>query len=180
VLTRASTNWWVLVPGRIAGGVAGERLMGDHSASTHCYILKVYCTDATVFVAVHVCNVQPHTSFPRSSHTTPSHNATALCHAAAAAAPPPAAASLLATAFECWMVSEHLARGYAPALLPITFSTFIGASGAVAVASGLTASQAVEKGWGLAAPFDLSAGVVILGTCRACAASAALPPCQHG
>jgi Sugar-tranasporters, 12 TM len=72
-------------------------------------------------------------------------------------------ASLLATSFECWMVSSHYSRGYSASLLPLIFSPFVLAGSIAAVVAASVASVAVNKGWGLAAPFDISATTAVIG-----------------
>ena len=53
--------------------------------------------------------------------------------------------SLLFTSFESWLVAEHTARGYPPALLAAVFSqaSFLGA-GLMAIVSGLVGNWLVE------------------------------------
>lgn len=69
------------------------------------------------------------------------------------------ATSLLFTAFESWLVSEHGCRGYDPAWLSGTFSraVFLG-NGLVAILSGLVANTLVTTAkLGPTAPFDAAA-----------------------
>jgi hypothetical protein len=62
------------------------------------------------------------------------------------------ATSLLFTAFESWMVSEHRSRGFPEALLTNTFSKVTLGNGIVAIAAGFVAQGAAEC-CGYAAPF---------------------------
>jgi MFS family permease len=62
------------------------------------------------------------------------------------------ATSLLFSAFESWMVSEHNRRGFAPALLGDTFSKATQGNGIVAVVAGLVASFCADA-FGFSAPF---------------------------
>ncbi|KNC54290.1 major facilitator superfamily transporter [Thecamonas trahens ATCC 50062] len=65
------------------------------------------------------------------------------------------ATSLLFSVFEAWMVCEHNARGYPPALLSQTFSRATTGNGLVAVAAGLVAMAAAST-FGYVAPFVLA------------------------
>lgn len=69
-------------------------------------------------------------------------------------------ASSLATAYECWLVSEHLGRGFAPALLADTMAKTALGLGAAAVLSGVLSGALVER-WGLGprSVFDLCSAV---------------------
>lgn len=67
------------------------------------------------------------------------------------------ATSLLFSAFEAWMVSEHNRRGFPPALLGDTFSKATQGNGIVAVIAGLVASFAADS-LGFAAPFVCATG----------------------
>jgi MFS family permease len=62
------------------------------------------------------------------------------------------ATSLLFSAFEAWMVSEHHNRGFAASLLEETFAMATLGNGVVAVSAGLVAGQAADM-WGYVAPF---------------------------
>ncbi|CAM9613060.1 unnamed protein product [Ascophyllum nodosum] len=66
--------------------------------------------------------------------------------------------SIIATAFEAWMVTEHHNRGYPSHLMGDTFRMTVWALGAVAVVSGFLAEAAVQRK-GLLAPFELAIGV---------------------
>mmetsp|Transcript_37996 Transcript_37996/g.107327 ORF Transcript_37996/g.107327 Transcript_37996/m.107327 type:complete len:462 (+) Transcript_37996:526-1911(+) len=75
------------------------------------------------------------------------------------------ATSLLWSAFESWLVSEHLNRGFDPEWLGSTFSkaVYIG-NGLMAILSGLAANFLVENvGAGFVSPFDAASVVLILG-----------------
>lgn len=75
------------------------------------------------------------------------------------------ATSLLTTAFESWLVSEHLRRGYEPQWLSGTFSqaVFLG-NGLIAILSGLLANTLVgNAGLPLTAPFDAAALALAVG-----------------
>jgi Sugar-tranasporters, 12 TM len=61
------------------------------------------------------------------------------------------------------MVSSHYSRGYSAALLPLIFSPFVLAGSIAAVVAASVASNAVNKGWGLPAPFDISATTAVIG-----------------
>jgi hypothetical protein len=61
------------------------------------------------------------------------------------------------------MVSSHYSRGYSASLLPLIFSPFVLAGSIAAVVAASVASVAVNKGWGLAAPFDISATTAVIG-----------------
>ncbi len=65
------------------------------------------------------------------------------------------ATSLLFSAFEAWMVSEHNSRGFPPALLGDTFSKATQGNGIVAVLAGLVASFSADA-LGYTAPFLLA------------------------
>lgn len=75
------------------------------------------------------------------------------------------ATSLLWSAFESWVVAEHIAAGFDPSWLSEIFSkaTFLG-NGLMAVLSGLLANFLVENlNLGPVAPFDAAAVVLLLG-----------------
>ncbi|RNF23135.1 molybdate-anion transporter [Trypanosoma conorhini] len=72
------------------------------------------------------------------------------------------ATSLLWSAFESWMISEHHTRGYDPAWLGETFSRMTVGNGLVAVLSGLVAQWAADAFSHPVAPFDLSAALLML------------------
>ncbi len=72
-----------------------------------------------------------------------------------------AAATLLATAFESWMVTEHHSRGYPSYLLADTFRMATWGIGLVTIVSGFAAEASV-KGMGLLAPFNLAIGVRVV------------------
>lgn len=69
-----------------------------------------------------------------------------------------AGSTLLATAFESWMVTEHHSRGYPSHLMADTFRMATWGTGLAAIASGFVADASV-KGMGLLAPFNLAIGV---------------------
>lgn len=76
------------------------------------------------------------------------------------------ATSLLFTAFEAWLVSEHTRRGFEPGLLSGTFSkaVFLG-NGLVAIVAGLVANSLVgyPLELGPVSPFDAAACCLTLG-----------------
>ena len=76
------------------------------------------------------------------------------------------ATSLLFTAFEAWLVSEHNRRGFEPAWLSGTFSkaVFLG-NGLVAIVAGLVANSLVGQPFqlGPVSPFDAAACCLTLG-----------------
>lgn len=71
--------------------------------------------------------------------------------------------SILWSAFESWMVSEHLGK-FDPSWLGGTFSLMITLNGLVAIGSGFVAQWAVDIVGHPVAPFDVSAAFLILGT----------------
>jgi MFS family permease len=74
------------------------------------------------------------------------------------------ATSILWSAFESWMISEHHTRGFEESWVSSTFSLMTVGNGLVAIFSGLLAQAAV---WGYGghpvAPFDLSFALLTLG-----------------
>ncbi|GBG69212.1 hypothetical protein CBR_g3911 [Chara braunii] len=73
--------------------------------------------------------------------------------------------SLLFSAFESWLVSEHIKRGFEPNWLSVSFSKaiFLG-NGLVAIFSGLLANTlVVDAGLGPVAPFDAAVCVLAIG-----------------
>ncbi|ORC91205.1 putative molybdate-anion transporter-like [Trypanosoma theileri] len=72
------------------------------------------------------------------------------------------ATSLLWSAFESWMISEHYTRGYDAASLSHTFSLMSTGNGLVAVVSGLVAQWAADTFQHPVAPFDVSAILLLL------------------
>jgi MFS transporter, MFS domain-containing protein family, molybdate-anion transporter len=74
------------------------------------------------------------------------------------------ATSLLWSAFESWMVSEHLSRGFDPALIGNTFSMMITLNGLVAIGSGFVSQWAADLFDHPVAPFDASALCLAVGT----------------
>ena len=73
--------------------------------------------------------------------------------------------SILWSAFESWMVSEHHSRGFEGDWIGGTFSLAVAGNGLVAIASGFAAQGAVWAYNGHpVAPFDLSALALIIGT----------------
>uniref|UniRef100_A0A7S4DF87 Molybdate-anion transporter n=1 Tax=Lotharella globosa TaxID=91324 RepID=A0A7S4DF87_9EUKA len=73
------------------------------------------------------------------------------------------ATSLLFSVFEAWMVSEHFSRNFDPSLLGGTFSLAYFGNSIVAITAGLVGGFAADN-FGLVAPFDCSAAMLILGT----------------
>jgi MFS family permease len=73
------------------------------------------------------------------------------------------ATSILWSAFESWMVSEHLSRKFDPELIGNTFSLMITLNGIVAIASGFVAQFAVYVVDHPVAPFDVSAAFLLVG-----------------
>eukprot|EP00667_Euglena_gracilis_P015949 EG_transcript_16628 len=75
------------------------------------------------------------------------------------------ATSILWSAFESWMISEHHTRGFEESWISSTFSLMTVGNGMVAIASGLLAQVAVwAYGGHPVAPFDLSFAFLTLGT----------------
>ncbi|KAJ9472935.1 putative molybdate-anion transporter-like [Diplonema papillatum] len=73
--------------------------------------------------------------------------------------------SILWSAFESWMISEHNSRGFAPELIGGTFSMMVAGNGLVAIVCGFAAQGAVFAYSGHpVAPFDLSIVCLVLGT----------------
>eukprot|EP01059_Diplonema_ambulator_P033026 TRINITY_DN6745_c0_g1_i1.p1 TRINITY_DN6745_c0_g1~~TRINITY_DN6745_c0_g1_i1.p1 ORF type:complete len:441 (+),score=138.31 TRINITY_DN6745_c0_g1_i1:44-1366(+) len=73
--------------------------------------------------------------------------------------------SILWSAFESWMVSEHNSRGFDGDWMGNTFSMMIAGNGLVAIVCGFAAQGAVQLYDGHpVAPFDLSLCCLILGT----------------
>lgn len=79
------------------------------------------------------------------------------------------ATSILFSAFEAWLVSEHNRRAHEPALLSDTFSKAQFGNAVVAILSGQMAGLAAQR-FGKVAPFDAAAvclgltGVIVLAT----------------
>jgi len=75
------------------------------------------------------------------------------------------ATSILWSAFESWMISEHHTRGFEEGWMSSTFSLMTVGNGLVAITSGLLAQGAVwSYGGHPVAPFDLSFAFLTLGT----------------
>ena len=74
------------------------------------------------------------------------------------------ATSILWSAFESWMVSEHISRGFDPEWIGSTFSLMITMNGLVAIASGFIAQWSVDLFEHPVAPFDVSALFLVIGT----------------
>lgn len=75
------------------------------------------------------------------------------------------ATSILWSAFESWMVSEHMSRGFDPSLIGGTFSLMITLNGIVAILSGFLAESSVAYfGDHPVAPFGVSCVFLALGT----------------
>lgn len=70
--------------------------------------------------------------------------------------------SILFSAFESWLVSEHHSRGYSDEWLSATFSTATSLNGFVAIAAGIVGNMLVGV-FGYVAPFDLSWILLFLG-----------------
>lgn len=74
------------------------------------------------------------------------------------------ATSILWSAFESWMISEHHTRGFEESWVSNTFSLMTVGNGMIAIASGLLAQVAVwAYGGHPVAPFDLSFAFLTLG-----------------
>jgi MFS family permease len=79
------------------------------------------------------------------------------------------ATSILYSAFETWMISEHKSNGFDVEWMQDTFSTMTFGSGLVAIIAGLVASV-VASNIGMVAPFDVSflllagGGIIIFST----------------
>jgi MFS family permease len=73
------------------------------------------------------------------------------------------ATSILWSAFESWMVSEHISRKFDPEWIGNTFSLMITLNGIVAILSGFAAQFAVDLVDHPVAPFDLSALFLAVG-----------------
>lgn len=73
------------------------------------------------------------------------------------------ATSILWSAFESWMVSEHLTK-FDPSWIGGTFSMMITLNGLVAIGSGFLAQWSVDIVGHPVAPFDLSAIFLVVGT----------------
>jgi MFS family permease len=74
------------------------------------------------------------------------------------------ATSILWSAFESWMVSEHNARGFDSAWMGSTFSWMVTGNGLVAIFSGFVAQAAVTAVDHPVAPFDVSILVLLVST----------------
>lgn len=75
------------------------------------------------------------------------------------------ATSILWSAFESWMISEHHTRGFDQSWISSTFSLMTIGNGIIAILSGLMAQGAVwSYGGHPVAPFDLSFCLLTLGT----------------
>lgn len=75
------------------------------------------------------------------------------------------ATSILWSAFESWMVSEHVSRGFDPSLISNTFSLMITLNGIVAILSGFLSEYVVAAfGDHPVAPFGVSAAFLAVGT----------------
>jgi MFS family permease len=73
------------------------------------------------------------------------------------------ATSILFSAFESWMVSEHKKAAYPEEWLSHTFSLMTFGNGIVAILSGLLASFSVSQ-FGIVAPFDISLAFLVVGS----------------
>jgi MFS family permease len=71
--------------------------------------------------------------------------------------------SILFSAFESWMVSQHHSAGYKEEWLSVTFSLATSGNGIVAILAGIMAGAVRDK-WGPVAPFDLSLVLLVIGT----------------
>lgn len=74
------------------------------------------------------------------------------------------ATSILWSAFESWMVSEHNRAGHDPNLIGSTFSLMIALNGLVAIGAGFIAQWSVDFVGHPVAPFDVSALFLVVGT----------------
>eukprot|EP01061_Rhynchopus_euleeides_P002052 TRINITY_DN11563_c0_g1_i1.p1 TRINITY_DN11563_c0_g1~~TRINITY_DN11563_c0_g1_i1.p1 ORF type:complete len:458 (+),score=180.60 TRINITY_DN11563_c0_g1_i1:176-1549(+) len=73
--------------------------------------------------------------------------------------------SILWSAFESWMISEHNKRGFDSNMMGGTFSMMIQRNGIIAIVSGFLAQAAVTLyGGHPVAPFDLSLTCLVIGT----------------
>jgi len=73
--------------------------------------------------------------------------------------------SLLFSTFESWMLSEHMARKFAPELISQTFTLATFGNGVVAIGAGLVATVAAEQSsLGYVGPFIVALIPLILGT----------------
>lgn len=71
------------------------------------------------------------------------------------------ATSILFSAFESWLISEHNQRGHDPALLSDTFSKAQFGNAVVAIVAGQLAGIAASH-FGKVAPFDMAAGCLLV------------------
>jgi len=71
--------------------------------------------------------------------------------------------SILFSAFESWMVSQHHSAGYREEWLSVTFSIATSGNGIVAIMAGIMAGFARDS-FGPVAPFDVSLVLLIIGT----------------
>jgi MFS family permease len=71
------------------------------------------------------------------------------------------ATSLLFSAFESWMVSEHHSRGYATSWLSQTFAYYTLGNGVGAIGAGLVASYVADL-YGYVAPFMVALGILVV------------------
>eukprot|EP00051_Salpingoeca_urceolata_P028781 m.488072 g.488072 ORF g.488072 m.488072 type:complete len:431 (+) comp25521_c0_seq1:92-1384(+) len=74
------------------------------------------------------------------------------------------ATSILFSAFESWMISQHNKEGFEPDLMSGTFSYMFMGNGLVAIGAGWLAQQAVDYVGHPVAPFDLSFVFLGIGT----------------
>jgi len=73
------------------------------------------------------------------------------------------ATSILFSAFESWMVSEHFKRGYSEEWLGHTFYLQVFGNGIIAILSGLVASQVKSFFGTMTAPFDTAIVLLVIG-----------------
>ncbi len=73
------------------------------------------------------------------------------------------ATSILFSAFESWMVSQHHSAGYKEEWLSVTFSIATSGNGVIAILAGVMAGFVRDR-FGPVAPFDLSLILLIIGT----------------
>lgn len=73
------------------------------------------------------------------------------------------ATSILFSAFESWMVSEHFKRGYSEEWLGHTFYLQVFGNGIIAILSGLVASQVKSFFGTMTAPFDTAILLLVIG-----------------
>jgi uncharacterized membrane protein (Fun14 family) len=73
------------------------------------------------------------------------------------------ATSILFSAFESWMVSEHFSRGFSDDWLGYTFYLQVSGNSIVAILSGVVAGYAYKLFNAMTAPFDTAIVLLIIG-----------------